>query len=411
MTAEIAILNKTAVALAADSAITVSSKSGRNKIYQTANKILALDYQTPVGVMIYNSSELMGIPWEVLIKEYRVKNSKELPTLSDYWDSIKEYLAHLPPNVFYDFKSYFYGHLLDISKFLSQKPSTSDIPDRTKIITNIVSLIDQQPKLAELFPDHLREEWQILASEVFDQFQWDDSREETKVRPTREEFLLITSHLADHIFSGTGIVTGVVLAGFGAEQVFPEVLTYSVENIFKGFLRYTYEENNSGKISHQTTYSRIFPFAQSDVVQNFIGGIDSKHIGHVYGLFSKLLHEFVNQLNVSDDVRSFSHQTAETLSADFLKQWYEYQRQVYISPIVDAVASLSKDQLAVMAETLVELTAFKRRFDMGAEETVGGPIDVAVISKGDGLIWIKRKHYFDPKLNLHFVQKYFGDKV
>ena len=37
-------------------------------------------------------------------------------------------------------------------------------------------------------------------------------------------------------------------------------------------------------------------------------------------------------------------------------------------------------------------------------ETVGGPIDVAlIISKGDGLIWIKRKHYFSPELNPQFT--------
>jgi len=28
-------------------------------------------------------------------------------------------------------------------------------------------------------------------------------------------------------------------------------------------------------------------------------------------------------------------------------------------------------------------------------ESVGGPVDVAVISKNEGMIWIKRKHYFD----------------
>lgn len=39
---------------------------------------------------------------------------------------------------------------------------------------------------------------------------------------------------------------------------------------------------------------------------------------------------------------------------------------------------------------------------------VGGPIDVAVISKGDGLIWIKRKHYFDRDLNQHFFSNYFS---
>ena len=56
-----------------------------------------------------------------------------------------------------------------------------------------------------------------------------------------------------------------------------------------------------------------------------------------------------------------------------------------------------------MAETLVNLTSFKRRVTPEAE-TVGGPINVAVISKGDGLIWIKRKHYFTPELN----PRYFG---
>ena len=37
--------------------------------------------------------------------------------------------------------------------------------------------------------------------------------------------------------------------------------------------------------------------------------------------------------------------------------------------------------------------------------SVSRPIDVAVISKNDGFIWIKRKHYFDPKLNPRFFAK------
>jgi len=52
------------------------------------------------------------------------------------------------------------------------------------------------------------------------------------------------------------------------------------------------------------------------------------------------------------------------------------------------------------------MTAFKRYFSKDAE-TVGGPTDVAVITKGDGFVWIKRKHYFDIKLNQFFQQKYF----
>ena len=72
------------------------------------------------------------------------------------------------------------------------------------------------------------------------------------------------------------------------------------------------------------------------------------------------------------------------------------------------VHMLPKDELAAMAESLINLTSFKRRVSM-EEETVGGPIDVAVISKGDGFIWIKRKHYFDRELNQQFFANYYKE--
>lgn len=59
-----------------------------------------------------------------------------------------------------------------------------------------------------------------------------------------------------------------------------------------------------------------------------------------------------------------------------------------------------------MAEALVNLTSFKRHVSKESE-TVGGPTDVAIISKTDGFIWIKRKHYFDGNLNRHFLKNYF----
>lgn len=43
------------------------------------------------------------------------------------------------------------------------------------------------------------------------------------------------------------------------------------------------------------------------------------------------------------------------------------------------------------------------------KETVADPIDVAVISKGDGFVWIKRKHYFERELNQHFFANYYTE--
>jgi hypothetical protein len=35
--------------------------------------------------------------------------------------------------------------------------------------------------------------------------------------------------------------------------------------------------------------------------------------------------------------------------------------------------------------------------------------DVVFVSKGDGLIWMKRKHYFKPELNNQFFANYYND--
>ena len=83
---------------------------------------------------------------------------------------------------------------------------------------------------------------------------------------------------------------------------------------------------------------------------------------------------------------------------------FDEMTESFTNPILNIVSSLPKDELADMAETLVSITSFMRRVSSNLE-TVGGPIDVAVISKKDGFVWINRKHYFQPEKNYHFFNQ------
>lgn len=78
-------------------------------------------------------------------------------------------------------------------------------------------------------------------------------------------------------------------------------------------------------------------------------------------------------------------------------------------PIIENVALLPKDDLGTMAEALANLTNFTRRIGL-EEETVGDLIDVEIITKADGFVWIKRKHYFEPELNPRIIAQYGGTK-
>ena len=61
-------------------------------------------------------------------------------------------------------------------------------------------------------------------------------------------------------------------------------------------------------------------------------------------------------------------------------------------------------EMAHLAESLLGLESLKERVT-SASESVGGPIDVAAITKSEGLVWIKRKHYFDASLNMRYVSR------
>ena len=99
--------------------------------------------------------------------------------------------------------------------------------------------------------------------------------------------------------------------------------------------------------------------------------------------------------------RKFGKETEKKFS----DKLYQYRVENHIRLLVEVVEVLPKDELAAMAESLANLTSLKRKMSLGTE-TVGGPIDVAVISKGEGLIWIKRKHYFKKELNPQFFERY-----
>ena len=53
---------------------------------------------------------------------------------------------------------------------------------------------------------------------------------------------------------------------------------------------------------------------------------------------------------------------------------------------------MPKEELVNLSESLINTTSLKVKVQDNLE-TVGGDVDVAIITKGDGFVWTKRKHY------------------
>ena len=76
MTVVVGILNKKGVAIAADSATTNDMKNNstgekEKKVVNSGNKMLRLSDKMPIGIMIVDNAQLVGLPWDVIIRWYR----------------------------------------------------------------------------------------------------------------------------------------------------------------------------------------------------------------------------------------------------------------------------------------------------------------------------------------------------
>jgi len=209
-------------------------------------------------------------------------------------------------------------------------------------------------------------------------------------------------------------ISGVVIAGFGKKDTFPSLKSFDLEGIVNNKLKY--KEYTSTKIGFETTAS-IIPFAQSEMVATFMEGVDpfyrgmeESYLSEIFSKYAKIVANSVNHYNDEDKGRLEKKllMMGEKMFEDHRERLQDYRQEKYIDPVTAVVSILPKDELAAMAESFVNLTSFKRRVTTETE-TVAGPIDVAVISKGDGFVWIKRKHYFKAELNPQFFTNYYQE--
>lgn len=434
MTAELIIMNKEAIALAADSAATIST----GKIYPT-NKVFMLSKFCPVGIMIYGNGEIMRVPWEPIIKLFRdhISNDDPYKDLEDYAVAFIEFLdknKYLFPE--YQQNGWFGGMVSN--HFTNIK---NDYDRRIKILENAGVDIEGSVKTIEIKScidklinklenedvvwntiSHAHRNWvqgvyydiiSEIRDEIFDDIQLDNESR-------RKLELIAALGFYRH-------ATGIVIAGFGVHNLFPVVVSYAVGGLVDN--RLVYQKLKRDEMSFKKD-GMIIPFAQSDVIDTFLNGIDpefneylhEKVFPTVFESQDLLINSILKDLkklkrNVDDDTflkelqskyGQFKNRVKPTLDK-FKNNMMDIKVLRNRYPMISAVGFLPKDELAVMAESLLTLTSLKRRYSLDSLESVGGDIDVAVISKSDGFVWIKRKHYFDKKLNHHFFYNYFED--
>ncbi|MFT3674215.1 hypothetical protein [Aestuariivirga sp.] len=413
MTAEIAILNRSALALAADSAVTIRM-GNKVKIYDSAEKLFELSRVRPIALMIYNNVEFVGVPLDVAIRKFRSESDRNWQTIDHIPTEFQIYLeqfSHSDQDELDFLRGVLSGTLASINtkltallraQFRKSSVGSGRLPkglDAKKELKTIIlretADLESNP-LTGYLSDKSQNDFDGKFGNVVREMS---ARAFPLVEPDDEIFGLLNVYVFALLKSNrrTDLFTGLVFGGFGAKDLFPTMVTVDIDGVFFGKLRAL--SRDVIDIDRRGPRAAIVPFAQQEMAERFIDGLDSQLENNLSIYVDGVVDSILNRRP-----RSFSKAERDSIkqevSANFVKV-IEQLKQKSRSSVLDIVYSMSKKELAEMAHALVELTSKKRRFSSD-QETVGGPIDVAIVTRNEGLIWIQRKHYFDPALNLSF---------
>lgn len=358
MTAEIVIMNKRGVAASADSAATVG-----NKTFNGANKLFQLIKNKPVGVLVFNNSEVNGIPVDLIIKEYgSTRQNKKLDSLKDYVEDFKTFLKKFVKQHMgaWDPLLGAFDDFLIVSNRLTELNLLRETLLTNRNIINIRHTKDLKTKIKKYL--ELRKAY-LPQTADFSNLNIDE---------IVDVFLLFVNRCD---FSPA--MTGFAIFGYGDKDIYPKTYVFhSVGFINDKVFKFFSEE------AHETDQD-IIQLAQRDMSDMFIFGLPY----HLKRSITKIYNDVIAKLFISiggntPEVKSI----VENALANCAKEVDKNITGNRLNNLQQSLPHLPLEDLSNLSATLIRLECLKNRASLDME-SVGGEVKTAIISKHEGFRW------------------------
>lgn len=429
MTAVVGILNKRGIAIAADSAVTMNRRRNE-KIANSANKMLRLCSATPISVMITGSAGFLSTPWDIIVRRYRQKHGDiAFPTVEA---CIEDFFSYIPTEKMFlteDMGREYLNNQLDNywNGVVSQVPELDKDENgklnngkeilkafRDRISSGIKYF--KESDIMPVFQDYSFDQFKAFLGNMVDMlftFKTDDD-DEFSVDTVIDGFYPkdILDQIKDEFTEGFYYYatygwdegsTHLIFSGFGKDEEYPVLIKVMVEGGFDSRVCYHINQEEIYKISDEKPVA-ICPFAQKDIMEALLTGIEPYYYKNICEEVEQIYERFLDRLNFS--VPSNPDQSNELKKLldgvkykDLIKQFLRFGknlRETERGQWLKALRDYDLQDMARLAENFIAMTSFERHMTF-SPEGVGGPIDLAVITKNEGFTWLNRKSWYHHK--------------
>lgn len=409
-------MNRHAVVLAADSATTVThgySTDQEVRYFKGANKIFQLSDHHPVGMMVFDSADLLKVPWELIVKSFRRRlGEKVFNTLQEYADEFFDYLKtnfQLFPNEVRQKALISAARTVAVSALIIGKEGAADPQGQVAAVDAYINSRQLELDGSE-FPNGLDQTALEEALGTVGHHLFDDlpALAASAGLPLPSDQNALMQMAITEVYKETGShlgSTGLVFAGYGDHDTFPSMIHYQCGGLALNHL--ICSEVDRTIVDHDTP-AGINAFAQTSMTDTFVIGVSYDVYNSLSNALRQGLNDFAQAISAAAGVDLTQTKNFDTIVSDAAaavrKTWLDEARREHNIPMRRVLAVLPIDELAELAETLIKLQSLKEKVTKPSE-TVGGPVDVAVITRNEGLVWIRRKHYFDADINPRYMKR------
>ncbi len=402
--------------MAADSAVTIGDHAA---IHNSVNKLFSISRVAPVGIIIYGNADFMSVPMEIIIKQYKKHlGDKTFDKLEDYKESFIEFLEDNSDLLRLNINEHIYIHSIfnsiftiirnEYNNYLQESKTTIEKFNINNFFPSVIEILDKHIKNQIYnFSEHLHEKYK---DSFFTLIRNDNLLKDLSDKKVDELFEKTCFLLNSNSDLDSNCYLGFTIAGYGENEIYPSLFHLHFYSMINGKLKYitvnesTISENNN---------SFILPLAQTDVMQTFLFGIDHSFIDNLCDQIPNEIFKCVASIDahlIAPNNREEVSKKMGQAAVNLFHSLWNIILENYWGPIKKSTSLLPLEEMALLAESMINITSVRRKVinDPDYFGTVGGPIDVAVITKGDGLIWLKRKHYFDKDYNPQYFYSHYN---
>ena len=436
VTVEIAIMNREAVALAADSAVSLASLKGQRRMFPSGRKIFEVSADCPVGIMTYNTASFMDIPWDTVVALYRASlDGRRCDTLSQYGQVMVDVLNSLSARILPQAEELYLErglhHLFQnmcghVVRYIEDQEKTANkaigMPARRRAILGRLDWaleklsglddIGGQAGFEQVIDAKYGDLVQELGRYVFEKAGVPISRSSIAQRKLREigtklftkdTEALLSERETESLFTDAEY-SGLVIAGLGTHDLFPSLVTFRVRGALQGVAICQRVDDMCRSVGFDEP-AAFMPFAQRDVIDTFRYGIRPDYTERVnerliglsavswlkyLPLVLRVFKGLTLKPGMADKLAEKMRDMLADTTLDF-EYSLEDDRELDDERLEDFISVLPVSELAEMARTLVSFTCFHRKYTefTGDDITVAEPVKVALISKNEGFRWVE----------------------